>query len=268
MKAQTVSSKTKLLLVCAFVVAMTLNGLAGSTTLLGGVNTADVSNNYQNLFTPAGSTFAIWGVIYLLMLSFVLYVLGVGRNQTSSAKNATLTHIATLATINLVINSTWIIAWQYQILWLSVLLIIALLINLALIVERLKRVDVKVSEYVQLKLPFSIYFGWVTVATVANIATWLVSIQWNGFGIIEQIWMIIITAVAALIGLYVGLRNQDIAYLAVFIWAFTGILNRHISNNGYNGAYPEVIVTIIIVLTIIAACILMLGKKIILSRPN
>lgn len=256
MKAQAVSSKTKLLLVCAFVLAMIFNGLAGSTTFLGGVDTAGVSDAYKNLFTPAGFTFAIWGVIYSLILVFVLYVCGIGRRKTSKVNPRTLTKITTLASINLAINTTWILAWQYQIMWLSVLLMLVLLSTLILIVEEIKKTKLNGAEYVQLKLPFSIYFGWISVATVANIAAWLVSIQWGGFGFSDQVWMISVTILAAILGLTVSLTNRDIPYILVFIWAFVGILSCHTSESGYGGKYPEIITTLIFLLCIISACTL------------
>lgn len=258
MKAQAVSSKTKLLLVCAFVVAMIFNGLAGSTTILGGLDTAGVSDTYKNLFTPAGFTFAIWGVIYSLILVFVLYTCGIGRRKTSKVSPHTLTKIATLASINLTINTTWILAWQHQIMWLSVILMLALLTTLVLIVEETKKTKVSGIEYIQLKLPFSIYFGWITVATVANIAAWLVSIRWDGSGISEATWMVIITLVALTLGSYIALRNRDAAYIAVFIWAFNGILSVHTSPSGYGGQYTEVTNTLIFSLVLLAGVFLYL----------
>ena len=252
----------KLTLIAAFVLTMVLNGLAGSTTLLGGVNTADVSDKFQNLFTPAGFTFAIWGVIYLLVLGFVLYAIGVGRSKKSEVSRDDLIKITKLVCLNLLINTSWIIAWQHQILWLSVILIIALLVSLIFIVEQLKHLKTSTSEYIQLQLPFSIYFGWVSVATVANIATWLVSIQWGGFGFSDQVWMVSITILAAILGLAVAFSNRDIAYLGVFVWAFIGILSRHTSSTGYDGKYPEIIWTLMLAVAfaVIAITVLIIQK--------
>ena len=89
-----------------------------------------------------------------------------------------------------------------------------------------------------MRLPFSVYFGWITVATVANITVWLVSIEWSGLGLPDQIWAVLIIAVAAAIGTVTMLRNRDLAYGLVLVWAFVGILIKHTSQTGFGGQYP------------------------------
>ncbi len=240
-------------LALSFIVMLILNGLAGSTTVLGGMNTARISDIYLTLFTPAGFTFAIWGVIYLLLALFVLYVFGVGRGKKSRINDKNLIKIAQLATINFALNTAWILAWQYQILWLSVILIATILVTIGMIMNILRNIELKGNEYLQVRLPFSIYFGWITVATVANIATWLVSIAWDGFRIADATWMIVITLIATTIGIATALRNRDAAYLAVFVWAFFGIYGRHTAEvNGFNGIYSEVIFTLGIILAVLS----------------
>lgn len=93
------------------------------------------------------------------------------------------------------------------------------------------------------RLPFSIYFGWITVATVANITVWLVSINWSGFGLAEPLWAVAIIAIAAAIGTLTMLKNRDVAYGVVLIWAFIGILTKHTSATGFAGAHSAVILT-------------------------
>ncbi|MGB3024158.1 MAG: hypothetical protein WBB39_05135 [Candidatus Saccharimonadales bacterium] len=240
----------------AFGAAMVLNGLAGSTTLLGGVNTAQVSDSYPNLFAPSGVTFAIWGVIYPLLAVFIAYVFGFGRSKKSDLTTKQLTEVTKLFTINIVINGVWILAWQYKVLWLSVLLMVGILVTLIQIVNILRTVELRGSEYVQMRLPFSIYYGWITVATVANVTTWLVSTGWDGWGIRSGGWMVAILLVAAAIGLVTALRNRDAAYLAVFVWAFAGILLKHLSTDGFNGMYPSTIVTLTILLAVFLSVII------------
>ncbi|MBP7775155.1 MAG: tryptophan-rich sensory protein [Candidatus Saccharimonas sp.] len=240
----------------AFGAAMVLNGLAGSTTVLGGVNTAQVSDSYPNLFAPSGVTFAIWGVIYTLLAVFIAYVFGFGRSKKSDLTTKQLTEVTKLFTINIVINSVWILAWQYKVLWLSVLLMVGILVTLIQIVNILRTVELRGSEYVQMRLPFSIYFGWITVATVANVTTWLVSTGWDGWGIRSGAWMVAILLVAGVIGLVTALRNHDAAYLAVFVWAFAGILLKHLSPSGFDGAYPSTIITLTILLAVFLSVII------------
>lgn len=249
-KQETVEPKWQWGLAGVFVVTMILNGLAGGSKVLGGVDTAAVSDSYPNLFAPSGVTFAIWGVIYLLVLGFVLYVFGIGRSKKPVVSSKTLTEVTKLLTLNLAFNSVWILAWQYKVIWLSVLLMIGILATLGMAVNKLRTVEVKGTEYVLAKLPFSVYFGWISVATVANITTWLVSIGWKGGSISEGTWMVAILLVAAAIGLVTALRNRDAAYLAVFVWAYAGILLKHLSPEGFDGKYPSTIVTLTILLAL------------------
>lgn len=255
-KQKAVEAKWRWGALAAFVAAMVLNGLAGSTTVLGGVNTAQVSDSYPNLFAPSGVTFAIWGVIYTLLAAFIAYVFGFGRPKKSALSTQTLTDVTRLFVMNIVINGVWILAWQYKILWLSVLLMVGILVTLIQIVDKLRGVELTGKEYIQTRLPFSIYFGWITVATVANVTIWLVSTGWDGWGIRNGAWVVAILLVAGAIGLTTALRNHDAAYLAVFVWAFAGILLKHLSPSGFNGAYPSTIVTLTILLAIFLSVII------------
>ena len=260
-KKETVAASTRWSLVAAFAVTLVLNGLAGSTTLLGGVNTAQVSDGNPNLFAPAGVTFAIWGVIYLLLVGFSAYLFGLGRTKNSPLKSEKLTRVTQLFTANIAFNGVWILAWQYQVLWLSVLLMIALLATLAMIANELHSVELRGTEYILAKLPFSVYFGWITVATIANVTTWLVSIDWNGFGLREGVWMVALLLIGAAIGLVTANRNRDWAYLAVFVWAFAGILLKHLSPEGFDGKYPSIIVTLAILLPVLIMTTLLLARQ-------
>jgi hypothetical protein len=249
-KNKQIDSKKRPSAILAFGVVLVLNGLAGSTKILGGVNTAEVSDNNPTLFTPSGVTFAIWGIIYLLLIGFCLYIYGVGvKKRSISAEKINL--ILKWFTISSILNSLWILAWQYQILWLSVLLIFCLLYSLTKIADVTRSVHPQKLEYVMAKLPFSIYFGWITVASIANVSVWLVSIGWDGLGVREGIWTVGILLVAAAIGLVASIRNNDVAYLLVFVWGFCGILLKHLAPSGHNGAYPSIIITLTILLAIL-----------------
>lgn len=225
----------------AFAGALILNSLAGATTLLGGHDTAAVSAMYPTLFTPAGYTFAIWGVIYLLLIGYTAYQLGLIRPKKAKLKPAMIDAITPYFIASSVLNAVWIIAWQYEVLWLSVLLIGGMLYSLIRITEILKDKDYTMAEHILVRTPFSVYFGWITVATIADICVWLVSIKWDAWGIAPEAWTVGLLIVAALIGMAGMVRNRDCAYGAVFIWAFVGILNNHVAANGWNGQYQLVI---------------------------
>jgi hypothetical protein len=122
-------------------------------------------------------------------------------------------------------------------------------------------------QKILIRLPFSIYFGWITVATVANVVTFLVSVSWDRFGIAEYLWADIIILVAALIGAAAIIFYKDIAYGLVIIWAYIGIALKHLSPEGFDGEYLSVIITVFVsIILLIAAQVLLV--QIFLKEKN
>lgn len=112
-----------------------------------------------------------------------------------------------------------------------------------------------------IKLPFSVYFGWITVATIANLVTLFVSLGWNSFGTTEWMWTAVVILIGAIIGSAITIKNRDVAYGLVIIWAYIGILNKHISQGGFASLYPGIIVTVsvcIVLLIIIEVYVFMI----------
>lgn len=256
----------KAALVVTFVVMLVLNGLAGSTMLLGGVDTAQVSDSFPNLFAPAGVTFSVWGVIYLLLAGYIAYVFGFGRNKKSALPGERFAKVTKLLVANFVLNSLWILAWQHKVIWLSLILIVGILLTLIYILNELRSAPLRGREYVLARLPFSVYFGWITIATVANVTTWLVSVGWNGAGLSDGTWMVIVLLLAATIGIVTTLRNRDIAYMVVFVWAYFGILLKNLSPTGFGGQHQEVIIAVSIVLAVFLSVIVQLSSQLCISR--
>ncbi|RSD35385.1 MAG: hypothetical protein CI953_187 [Methanohalophilus sp.] len=223
-----------------FSVMVIANALANILPI-NGITTGQVSDSYPNLFAPAGWTFAIWGLIYLLLAGYTLHQLGVFQNTAHSVKNGLLNKIGILFSISSIANTAWIFAWHYQIIPLSMLLIVVILICLILINQRINKEQLSATEKLFIRLPFSVYFGWITVATIANATTLLVSLNWQGFGLTEPTWAVIVIILGFLIGAVTMLKNRDIAYGLVIVWAYAGILSKHISPDGFGGQYPVVI---------------------------
>lgn len=239
----------------AFAATLVVNGLAGSTTLLNGQNTAAVSDKYENLFAPAGFTFAIWGVIYLLLAIFCLRIFEVWKTPKPRIANKKMNESIKLFTVTSVLNAAWLFAWQYEVLWLSVLLMIALLSSLIVLHKSIVDQKKSPAEYLSVQLPFSVYLGWISVATIANITTWLVQIGWNGWGLSDSAWTILVLIVGAVIGVTTAIVRLDWAYLAVFVWAYLGILNKHLTF--YDGTYWGVILTLAILMPVLVmVCLL------------
>ncbi len=240
----------KALVVVTYLAMIVTNYLANALPL-NGRSTGDVSEAYPSLFTPAGITFSIWGVIYLLLGAHVLYQFGLFRDQPDSAEQTVLLNrVGVLFSVSSLTNTAWVFAWHYGLIPLSVVLIVTILVCLALIVTTLRNANLTGRQRWLIGVPFSVYFGWITVAVVANITVLLVSLRWDGFGLSDSTWAAVMVLVAMGIGTLTMVRNRDIAYGLVLIWAYAGILLRQISADGFNGRYREIIAAAIASLVI------------------
>lgn len=267
MPRQTASTPVKVLVVVTYLVMIATNALANALPI-NGRTTGEISDSYQNLFAPAGLTFSIWGVIYLLLAGHVLYQLGLFHGRAGERDDerspGVLQRVGLLFSASSLVNAAWIVTWHYDLIGVSVLLLVTLLVLLILITRLTLRASLSAREQVLVRLPFSVYFGWLTVATIANITVWLVSIGWDGFGIPEPIWAVVILAVGSLIGAAVILHDRDLAYGLVLVWAYLGIWIKHTSPEGFGGQYPIVSTTallgIAVVLVAGAVAVLRLRK--------
>jgi cell division protein FtsW (lipid II flippase) len=233
-------------LVAVTYLAMIATNVLANALPLNGRRTGEVSEAYQNLFTPAGLTFSIWSLIYLLLGLHVLYQLGLFRgSQPEGERTALLNRVGVLFSISSVANTAWVFAWHYGLIPLSAVLIVAILVCLILITNSLWAANLTARERWLVGVPFSVYFGWTTVATVANITVLLVYLNWDGFGLADSTWAAIIVVVAMALGAATTLRNRDVAYGLVLIWAFAGILIRQTSADGLDGRYPVVIAAVV-----------------------
>ena len=204
--------------IIAFLVTIIVNG-AANTLPLNGVTTAELSDKYGNLFTPAGYVFAIWGVIYILLAAFTYY-------QYSDEELRI--KIGWLFIGSCFFNSIWIFLWHYEYLALSVVAMLGLLGCLVLIYTRLGigLTDASPREKYMVHTTFSVYLGWITVAPIANIAALMVSLGFNAYNvtaIYSTSAMILIALVLTVVNTY---TRGDVAYAAVIIWALGGIIQK------------------------------------------
>jgi len=251
-----VNTVTKILVALAFIIMVAVNVLANALPI-NGQNTGEVSDSYGNLFAPAGLTFVIWGVIYILLTLYTVYQFGLFQKGNGSSRSSLMERIAPFFILSSVVNGVWIFAWHYNLIGVCLVLIaglLALLIRINLLIgkEQLTR-----KEKFFIGLPFSVYFGWVTVATIANATTLLVDLGWNGFGISEVIWTVIILLVGAAIGFATIRLRHDVAYGLVLVWSYGGILLKHVSQDGFAMAYTPVIVTVGICIVIFVVAVLL-----------
>ncbi len=236
--------------VVTFIAMVVVNALANIIPI-NGIGTGAVSDSYPNLFAPAGITFAIWGVIYLLLALYSFYQLGI-INKNDRISRELLNKIGIIFSLSSVANTIWIFTWHYQLINFSMILMAIILVCLMSIVISIRKENLTAKEKFFVKLPFSIYFGWITVATIANVTTLLVSLGWSGLGLSEAMWTVVIILVGAIIGIMYIIKTKDYGYGLVIIWAYAGILIKHTSATGFNSMYPAVIATVIIALVLVA----------------
>ena len=206
-----------------FVGIVIVNSLAMSIPI-NNKTTGELSDQYPNLFVPAGSTFSIWGIIYLLLAIFAIYQL-VYAFRSNEQKPTFIEKIALLFILSSVMNMSWIFAWHYEMVFLSVLVMLGLLLSLIAIYLRLSigRSDASGTEKYLVRVCFSVYLGWITVATIANITSLLVDINWNRFGLSESFWTVTVIIVAIVIAFVMLFNRKDIYYVLVVDWALYGI---------------------------------------------
>jgi hypothetical protein len=204
----------------AFGAVILVNSLAGSTTLLGGRNTAQVSAAFPTLVTPAGFTFSIWGIIYALLAAFVVF-----QFLPSHREDEFNGRVGYIFMLSCLFNIVWLFLWQYEYITASVPVIFALLVTLIVIYLRLDigRSQATRAEKICVHLPVSVYLGWITIASIADASSGLVSVGWTGFGLSQSTWAQLVVVVALAITLLALATRRDPAFGLVIVWALVGI---------------------------------------------
>jgi len=215
-----------------FAAMIFMNYLANALPL-NNKTTGQLSDSYPNLFVPAGITFSIWGVIYLLLAAWCVF-------QFTTKGKAVAAGIGWLFAISCLLNGLWIVAWHYEKLPLSLLIMAGLLITLILIGINIKGLSSGLT-----KAAFGIYLGWICIATIANVTALLVSLNWGGFGLSHQTWTIIMISVGALVVAAAILRLENPFIGFAVVWAFAGIILKR--SDDYRAIVFAAAITIILV---------------------
>ena len=201
--------------IAAFIVVLVVNGMANGIPI-GGQTTGEISAKYPSLFTPDGFTFSIWGLIYLSLAVFVVY-----QALPAQRDNAAIAGIGIWFKLNCLANALWIFAWHYDLLIVSLLLMLGILGTL---IQIFRSIDA--SSILLVRFPFSLYTGWITVATIANISVLQTAWGLNDAGLTAVQWTWVKLAVAGAIGAVVIGRTRNTIYLAVIAWAAFGIYSK------------------------------------------
>lgn len=218
--------------ILAFVITIVMNILANALPL-NNQTTGEISDNFPSTFTPAGFTFSIWGLIYLSLLGFVIY-----QALEKQREKLSISRIQVLFIINAIANGVWIIFWHFNQVLLAFIMMLLLLATLIQIYRILypMRSEASNLDLVCLHFPFSLYFGWITVATIANLSALQLDYGWDSIGLSEENWTLIKLAIAGTIGALMVIRHHDIIFMLVICWAAYGILSNHADNPKIYGA--------------------------------
>ena len=206
-------------IVLATIITITINVLANALPF-NGMNTGTISDNFKVFFVPAGYVFSIWGIIYIALIAFMVY-----QALPAQRENPALRKIGGWYLLVSLANSVWIFLWHYLQFNLTSVAMVFLLVSLIATYLLLDIGKSKPSAGMRwfVHLTFSIYLGWITVATIANVTDVLDFNKWGGWGIAPESWAMIMLAVAVVVAGLMALLRRDVAYLAVLVWAFAGI---------------------------------------------
>ena len=212
--------------VVAFLAVVVVNYLAVSLPI-GWMTTWALSDLYPNLFVPAGLTFSIWGLIYLALFGFVVWQI---VDLFKKNSHWITQRIGIWFLLSCLINIWWIFAWHYQQLVVSVIIMLLFLVILIVLANKIqlgKKLWTLWDKYL-VQVPFSIYLWRISVATIANITTLLVTIGRSGWGISDIMWTNIVIIVATLLALLSLYKKYNVMYALVIVRAFIGIIIKRV----------------------------------------
>jgi len=241
--------------IITFIATFLINYLATGLEL-GGYNTGELSDLIPNLFVPIGLTFSVWGVIYFFLAGFSIYQ---GRDLFKSEKVEMeyLDKIGYYFILSNIANSVWIFLWHFRLVPLSLIAMIVILFTLLMIYIRLEIGKTQVPKKVKIwvHVPFSIYLGWITVATIANVTAVLVVSGVDAFGFVPEFLTVFVIIVAVLITYGMLLLRKDWVYSLIVLWATLGIYLKQSALN------LTIATTALIAVIIVAVGIIYTGFK-------
>lgn len=231
------------------------------TLPINGKSTGELSDQYPNLFVPAGITFSIWSIIYLLLIGFIVHQFNpwsypAARRHTME----TISKTGWLFCISCLANAGWILAWHYEQVGFSVCIMLLLIASLIGITLRnsIFTLNQGWRHNLFVQIPFSIYLGWITIATIANITAWLTFHQWNRWGFTEVKWTIWMIQAGTIITILMVMRRNNLYFAAVVLWAFYGIIRKR-QEAGAVAGQPVINMCVMAMLIIVVISIIKLG---------
>ncbi|MGZ3611322.1 MAG: tryptophan-rich sensory protein [Ktedonobacteraceae bacterium] len=221
------------------------------SNLITGKSVAAISNRFPVPVTPAGWAFSVWGIIYTGLIAFAIY-----QALPAQRTNPRLRRIGYWYLLSCVANIAWLFLWVNEQITLSMVAMIVLLLSLIILYLRaeMNRTNITRVERWCVNIPFGIYMGWITVATIVNVTVVLFNLGWDGLGISPNIWTTILLVVGTVIALSVGITRVDIAYIATVVWAYSAILVKNIPT-------PMIAITASIMIAILLLGIILIALR-------
>ena len=236
----------QVLVVLAVIAVIAVNIIAVALPL-NGLNTGEISDRFDIFFVPAGYVFSIWSLIYIGLIAYAIYQALPGQKE-----NPRLRSMGYLFVFSCLANIIWLFLWHYEVFLFTLVAMLALLLSLIAIYLRLDigRGQVSTGEKWFVHIPFSIYLGWISVATIANATQLLYYLGWSGWGISPEIWAVIMLAAGVIISAVMSLTRADIAYSLVLVWAYVGIAIEHANTSIVANAAWIAAILILVILVI------------------
>lgn len=228
-RVRTLATLNLIIYIVAFIVSQ-----LSQFKLIGGKDMGDVSAKYENVFTPAGITFSIWGVIYLGLFAFTIYhFVQAYKNDIHAEANQVLQKIGYYFVANNLATTAWVFAWLYEYVALAFVLMIIQLYTLIRIIIALKIYDPykSITSKLFTQIPLSLYFAWISIAIIANASSFFVYIGWDGGGISPSAWAIILIVVATLLSVFIICFKHNPYFGLVVLWALYGIYLKRVEIN-------------------------------------
>jgi hypothetical protein len=234
-----------------FALVLTMNALANILPI-NGYNTGQVSAFYPNYFVPAGFTFGIWGIIYLLLMGYVICSLLSALPSFPENARKLVVKTSPYFLVTCILNASWIVAWHYLYLGLSLFIMLAFLVTLIALFLAINKSKFELRPFYRFWIyhPFVVYLGWISVATIANFTALFVGIGWQGEPFAAISWSVVLITIALLLGvILVGVKKEP-AYGFVLAWAFFGIYSSQLKDASIVGYTAAIASSFILALTL------------------
>lgn len=249
-------SKTTLLFLNAFGLFVTiLLNYVFNSGVINGITMKVVSDRYENLFTPSGYAFAIWGVIYALLVAHVIYTIYIFKTKKETFA---IDALGKLFIISNILNILWVYFWLKDLVGVCLFLMILLLYVLLRIFIRVQAIKQLASlSNLFISCPFALYAGWVSVALIANTSALLTKLKWQGGLLTHDEWTIFMIIAAGVLGVFISWKYNATAFGISVTWGISAV-----SVNNFHENFNIVLTGMFTAIVLLSVCMYIITTKI------